>query len=941
MLAQPYQSLLNRLAADIPQSRLISDPLRTLAYGTDASFYRLTPKVIVKVEDENETLAVLKACSELKIPITFRASGTSLSGQALSDSVLVELGPEGWRNFNISDDRSEIALGAAVLGAEANGYLAPYGKKIGPDPASINSAKIGGIVSNNACGMASGITGNSMGTVLGMRIILADGTVLDTRDDDSRHTFLANRKDMIDGVTDLAQRLKEDPETVARIRRKYEIKNTTGYSVSALINFDDPIEMIQHLIIGSEGTLGFISEVTFRTLEVPAYKSTGLMLFPDIARACEAVLLLKDCEISAAELMDRASLRSVENKPGMPPYIKTLGDTVTALLVETAADDTATLQRQVDEINTKFADFPMVRDFVFSTDPEQAAALWSIRSGLFPSVCHARQKGTTVIIEDIAVPIGQLRDCLLDLQAMFEQYAYKDTIIWGHVFDGNVHFVLTPDLSDPAEIDKYKAFMAELADMVVDKYDGSLKAEHGTGRNMAPFVRREWGDLIYDVMRGVKTLFDPASMLNPGVIVNDDPDAHAKNIKAMPQAHELVDTCTECGFCERSCMSHELTLSARQRIVIYREMARLAASGEDLVRLSELKKAYMYYGDQTCATDGLCALTCPVEIDTGKLIKALRQDQLSPAARQLGAQMAKRMDTVTALTRFGLNLLNWMHSLLGTRRLTALATWLRSLSGDRLPLWTPAMPRGGAASAWHAYGSDQADKVVYFPACINRGMGPAGGSRERSLNKVTESLLKKAGYRIIYPAATDKLCCGMPFASKGLSETATTKAAELGEALLNVSDNGRIPILCDMSPCLYHMKKTLDSRLQLFEPIEFTLKFLADRFEFEKVPETIAIHTVCSAKKMGLEADFLRLAEMCAEKVVTPDVICCGFAGDRGFTVPELNAFGLRRLKKQLPSEVSSGYSTSRTCEIGLTTHSGIDYRSILYLVDQCTRPQS
>jgi D-lactate dehydrogenase len=938
MLAEPYQSLLNRLAADIPQSRLISDPLRTLAYGTDASFYRLTPKVIIKIEDESETLAVLKACRELKIPITFRASGTSLSGQALSDSVLVVLGPEGWRDYHISDDHSEITLGAAVLGAEANGYLVPYGKKIGPDPASINSAKIGGIVSNNACGMASGITGNSMGTVLGMRIILADGTVLDTRDEDSRSTFIADRKDMIGGVTALARRLKEDPETVARIRRKYEIKNTTGYSVSALINFDDPIEMIQHLIIGSEGTLGFISEVTFRTLEVPAYKSTGLMLFPDIARACEAVLVLKDCQVSAAELMDRASLRSVEDKPGMPPYIKSLGDTATALLVETAADDTVTLQRQVDQINTKFADFPMVRDFVFSTDPEQSAALWSIRSGLFPSVCHARQKGTTVIIEDIAVPIDQLRDCLLELQVMFEQYVYKDTIIWGHVFDGNVHFVLTPDLSDPTEIDKYKAFMAELADMVVDKYDGSLKAEHGTGRNMAPFVRREWGDLIYDVMRGVKTLFDPEAMLNPGVIVNDDPDAHAKNIKPMPQAHELVDTCTECGFCERSCMSHELTLSARQRIVIYREMTRLGASGEDLRRLSELKKEYEYYGDQTCATDGLCALTCPVEIDTGKLIKALRHDQLSPAARQAGAQVAKRMDTVTAFTRFGLNLLGGVHSLVGTRRLTALTTWLRSFSGDRLPLWTPAMPRGGAASAWHAYGSEQADQVVYFPACINRSMGPAGGSRERSLSKVTESLLKKAGYSIIYPAATDKLCCGMPFASKGFSETAAAKAAELGDALLKVSDNGRIPILCDMSPCLYHMKETLDSRLQLFEPIEFTLKFLADRIEFEKVSETIAIHTVCSAKKMGLETDFRRLAEMCAEKVVTPDVICCGFAGDRGFTVPELNAFGLRRLKKQLPPEVSSGYSTSRTCEIGLTTHSGIDYRSILYLVDQCTR---
>ena len=941
MLAGPYQSLVDRLSVDIPPSRLITDSLRTLAYGTDASFYRLTPNVIVKVEDETETLAVLTACRELKIPVTFRASGTSLSGQSLSDSVLMVLGPEGWRDYHLNEDQSEITLGAAVLGAEANGYLAPYGKKIGPDPASINSAKIGGIVSNNACGMASGITGNSMGTVLGMRIILADGTVLDTRDEASRNAFLAGRKDIVDGVTAMARRLKQDPDTVDRIRRKYQIKNTTGYSVSALINFDDPIDIIQHLMIGSEGTLGFISEVTFRTLEVPACKATGLMLFPDIARACEAVVLLKDCRVSAAELMDRVSLRSVENKPGMPPYIKSLGDTVTALLVETAADDTATLQQQVDEINARFADFPMVRDFEFSTDPEQAAALWSIRSGLFPSVCHARQTGTTVIIEDIAVPIERLRDCLLELQDMFARYAYEDTIIWGHVFDGNVHFVLTPDLSDPGEIDKYKAFMQELADMVVDKYDGSLKAEHGTGRNMAPFVKREWGDFIYGVMRDTKTLFDPDHMLNPGVIINDDPEAHAKNIKPMPRAHELVDTCTECGFCERSCMSHELTLSARQRIVIYREMKRLAVSGEDPSRLVELQKEYLYYGNQTCATDGLCALTCPVEIDTGKLIKVLRQHELSPVARQIGIQVARRMGTVTALTRFGLGVLDKAHRLLGTPWMAAVANGLRNLTGKRLPQWTPAMPTAADRVTPPTNQRPGADRVVYFPSCINRSMGSTGGEGLDALPRTTASLLEKAGYAISYPGRMDQLCCGMPFASKGLREAADAKAAELGDALLSVSDNGRVPILCDMSPCLYHMKETLDDRLQLFEPIQFTLTYLAPRLAFDKIAGPIAIHTVCSAKKLGLEADFLRLAEMCAEKVVTPEVICCGFAGDRGFTVPELNAFGLRRLKKQLPPDVSNGYSTSRTCEIGLTTHSGIDYRSILYLVDQVTRPRS
>lgn len=941
MLARPYQSLLDRLGPHISQSRLISDPLRTLAYGTDASFYRLIPQVIVKVENETEALAVLKNCRELEIAITFRASGTSLSGQALSDSVLMALGPEGWRDYHINEDYTEITLGAAILGAEANGYLAPHGKKIGPDPASLNSAKIGGIVANNACGMASGITGNSMGTVLGMRIIFADGSVLDTRNQDSRQAFLTRRRDLVDGVADLARRLREDPATVSRIRRKYEIKNTTGYSVSALINFDDPIEMIQHLMIGSEGTLGFISAVTFRTLDVPVHRSTGLMLFPDIARACEAVVVLKDCQVSAAELMDRASLRSVEDKPGMPPYIKSLGDTVTALLVETAADDTEILQRQVDEIATTFAGFPMAREFEFSTDPDQAAALWSIRSGLFPSVCHARQKGTTVIIEDIAVPIDQLRDCLLELQEMFAQYAYKDTIIWGHVFDGNVHFVLTPDLSDPDEIVKYKAFMQDLAEMVVDKYDGSLKAEHGTGRNMAPFVRREWGDLIYDVMRGIKALFDPEHMLNPGVIINDDAESHAKHIKPMPRAHDLVDTCTECGFCERSCMSHDLTLSARQRIVIYREISRLEASGENPARLAELKKAYVYYGDQTCATDGLCALTCPVEIDTGKLIKALRHDRLSPTSRQIGARMAGRMGTVTAFTRFGLGVLDRVHRLVGTRQMAAVAAGLRRLSGNRLPQWTAAMPTAAARVKPSTFVRHTRDRVVYFPACINRSMGPAGGLGLDSLPLTTATLLEKAGYDIIYPERMDDLCCGMPFASKGLSESAAAKAGELGDALLSVSDNGRIPILCDMSPCLYHMQETLDARLQLYEPIRFALAYLAPRLVFNKISEPIAIHTVCSAKKMGLEADFRRLAEMCADKVVTPDVICCGFAGDRGFTVPELNAFGLRRLKRQLPPEVNTGFSTSRTCEIGLTTHSGIDYRSILYLVDQCTRPRT
>ncbi|MFZ0610724.1 MAG: FAD-binding and (Fe-S)-binding domain-containing protein, partial [Desulfobacterales bacterium] len=666
MLTEPYASLYQRLSAVIPAERLIVDPLRTLAYGTDASFYRLIPKIIVKVETEAEVKAALAACRALKTPVTFRAAGTSLSGQTVSDSVLMALGPAGWRDVSIRPDGGEITLGVGILGAEANRCLAPYGKKIGPDPASVNSAKIGGIVSNNACGMASGVAGNSMGTITGMRIIFADGTVLDTRDENSRKAFVKSRADIIDRVAAIARGLRNDPQAAARIRRKYQIKNTTGYSINALIDYEDPIDMIQHLMIGAEGTLGFLAEVSFRTLDEPAHKATALMLFPDIARACEAVWLLKECRVSAAELMDRAALRSVEDKPGMPAYIKTLAGQVTALLVETAAGDPASLQRQVETITSKFEGFGLAREVEFSTDAERAAALWNIRKGLFPSACIGRRKGTTVIIEDIAVPIEHLRECLLELQELFDRYGYRDTIIWGHVFDGNVHFVLTLDFSDAGEISKYKAFMDDIAGMVVDKYDGSLKAEHGTGRNMAPFVKKEWGDRIYAAMRDIKSLFDPENLLNPGVIINDDPHAHIKHVKPMPAANDLIDACTECGFCERSCMSHDFTLSARQRIVVVREMARLAAAGEDAGRLAQLTKQYAYYGNQTCAADGLCALTCPVEIDTGNLIKRLRADRLTPAARSLGRSLAGRMDLVTAAGRIGLAALDTAHGRLGT-----------------------------------------------------------------------------------------------------------------------------------------------------------------------------------------------------------------------------------------------------------------------------------
>jgi D-lactate dehydrogenase len=476
--------------------------------------------------------------------------------------------------------------------------------------------------------------------------------------------------------------------------------------------------------------------------------------------------------------------------------------------------------------------------------------------------------------------------------------------------------------------------------MVVEKYDGSLKAEHGTGRNMAPFVELEWGRDAYVLMERIKTLFDPGRLLNPGVILNANPQAHLENLKPLTATSPIVDKCIECGFCEPVCPSRNLTLTPRQRITVQREISRLSGAGDNSPRLGSIVSAYSYDGDATCATDGLCQTACPVEINTGELTKELRRLKVANTPREtLAKVVARNYGLVTAGVRLGLQSVNVLHSLLGTKNLSWLAKGARKLSGNRLPLWTPYMPKGAGRRKNPGALNGKAKKVVYFPSCISRTMGPAKGDSDQQLLSIaTEKLLVRGGYDVLYPPQMEKLCCGVPFNSKGAFRQADEKAAELEKVLLQVSENGAYPIICDTSPCLYRMRQTMDRRLQMYEPVEFIHDFLLDALKITKSSEKIAVHTTCSSEKMGLGAKLVNVAKACASEVVVPEKVgCCGFAGDRGFTYPELNAVALEELNHQVCS-CSAGYSNSRTCEIGLSLHGGINYGSIVYLVERCSR---
>ncbi|QUJ66211.1 FAD-binding oxidoreductase [Photobacterium sp. GJ3] len=931
-----HQQLLSRLEPVLDATQIITDEARRLAYGTDASFYRMVPQIVLRLDNLSQVQQVIALCAELHVPYTYRAAGTSLSGQAVSDSVLITLSDQ-WRGHRIEANGLKITLQPGVIGADANRYLAPFGRKIGPDPASINTCKIGGIAANNASGMCCGTAQNSFRTVNGMTLLLTDGTVLDTRDEASTAAFHQSHSHLLAEIEALRDDVQANPALKEKIQHKYRLKNTTGYALNALTDFQDPIDIIEHLMIGSEGTLGFIADITYNTVEEHPHKASALLVFDSIEEASEATAVLARTPVSAVEMMDGRAMRSVADKPGMPEFIARLDLEAAALLVESRAGSEEALLSQCETIMHSMAAFTIIESVPFTSEPTTVNTLWAIRKGMFPAVGAVRETGTTVIIEDVAFPVADLAKGVRDLQALFEQFRYDEAIIFGHALEGNLHFVFTQGFDTQTEIDRYGAFMDAVAELVAVKYQGSLKAEHGTGRNMAPYVELEWGKDAYQLMQRIKRVFDPQGLLNPGVIINDNPKAHITHLKPMPAADPRVDRCIECGFCEPVCPSRTLSLSPRQRIVLYRELQHRRRQGQT-AEAKALEEVFNYQGIDTCAATGLCAERCPVGINTGDLIKQLRTEKyqrFTPIARWTANHFA----TTTRLVKTGLGSAHSAKSLLGEARLTRISDRLHRLSQGRTPQWLPELPmmnrhQLSQASSTQSHGER---KIVYMPSCASRTMGQQSDNPDtRSLTEVTLSLIEKAGFDVIIPETVNDLCCGMPYDSKGMQAPARQKISQLEDSLWEASQHGRYPVLIDTSPCAKRSLEHFTKLMHIVEPVGLVLHYLMPHLTLKRKQETIMLHITCSSRRMGLEHEMIELANACASRVVVPEHIqCCGWAGDKGFTTPELNAASLSPLKAQIPDECTRGFSNSRTCEIGLSHHSGIPYESILYLVDE------
>jgi D-lactate dehydrogenase len=947
------QPLRGELEALLGADRVLARPSDLVRYASDASPYRLFPQAVVMAHDAEDVARVLAYGRRTGIPVTFRAGGTSLNGQGQSEGILVDVR----RHFGgvaVEDDGARARVKPGTVLGHANRVLAPHGRKLGPDPASTDIACVGGVIANNSGGMRCGVTKDSYSTVRSMTLVLASGTTIDTAEAAAAERFAAEEPELAAGLAAIRDEIRTDAELSERIRRKFAIKNTTGYRLCAFLDADEPLEIFRRLVVGSEGTLAFVAEAVFETVSQPSHTTTAWIHFPGIDEAIAPVRDLVESGATAVELMVAPALITAAwNMVGAPQEWRELPPESAVLLVEYGAESDEALDTYIAKASEILARHETIRPIAFTREAEEIELAWRVREGLHGLIGRLRLPGTALIVEDVCVPPERVAEGARDLQALLGEHGFLPGVA-GHASAGNLHFMLTPDFAKQEDTERYEAFMAKLVELIVGKYDGSLKAEHGTGINMAPYVEREWGERATELMWRVKQLADPDGVLNPGVVLNRDPDVHLRNLKTTPPIEESATTCVECGFCEPVCPSRNLTTTPRQRIVLRREMARQPA-GSPVQRA--LLDEYEYDSLDTCAADGSCQLACPVGIDTGKLVKELRQERHTPRAERVALAAAKRWRAVEAASRVALRLGGPL--VRGTKRgrgLPGHAGW--GGGGDPLPTkagsvgrGSPAPPRTGAAA-------------IYVPSCTNRIFGPGadgtksqlGGdiSSRRPRFSVVEAVVEvsgRAGLPVWVPDDVSGSCCGLPFGSKGFADAHAHKANEMVERLWEWSDGGALPIVIDAASCTQALSEPGDgvlseenaerlAKLEILDSVVWAHDHLLPKLEVRDKVASAAVHPTCATRHMGLAPRLRSLAAALAEDVyVPPSSACCGFAGDRGISHPELTESATRPQAEELAGHHFDAHlSSNRTCEIGLTRATGKPYESVLILLERLTR---
>jgi len=923
--------LRDKLVALLGSERVLARAIDLVRYASDASAYRLIPQAVVMAHDAADVAKVFAFARREGIPVTLRAGGTSLNGQGQTNGILVDVRRH-FSRVEVLDGGARVRCRPGIVLGRVNRVLAKHQRRIGPDPASTDIATVGGVIANNSGGMRCGVKHDAYQTLRSMTFVLPSGTTIDTAAPDAAERFAREEPELAAGLAAIRDELRADTELASRVRRKFEIKNTMGYRLCAFLDADEPVEIFRRLLVGSEGTLAFIAEAELDTVPHGRHTSTALLFFDGVDNAIDPVPRLVEAGATAVEMMVNPTLIAAAwNLPGVPAEWKELSPDGAVLLVELRTTDEGELDGMESAALAALDGLPLEQPARFTRDRHETEIFWMVREGMMGIIGAMRPQGSALLIEDVCVPPARIGEATHDIRALLGEHGFLPGAA-GHASAGNLHFLLTPALADPADRDRYEAFMAGLVTLVVDKYDGSLKAEHGTGRNMAPYVEHEWGAKATEMMWRIKRLADPDGVLNPDSVLSRDPGIHLRHLKSTPPIEDVANAnaCIECGFCEPVCPSRHLTTTPRQRIVVRREMAR---QPEDSPVRAALAEQFVYDGDETCATDGSCRLVCPVAIDTGALIKSLRMQEHAPRKERSMARAARRWATVEKAARGGLR----TGSVLGSAPMRALTGGARKLLGEEVvPAWSPALP-GPAPSALPRTSRDGA-VAVYLPSCLNRMMGPPAGGHW--LPEALVAVSARAGMPVWIPDDVAGHCCSMPWSSKGFTDGQAFMGAKLAASLKRWTNNGALPVVIDAASCTHGALEVEGLEgVEIVDGVAWAKRLLPALTVSSKIASA-TVHPTCSTRHLGLAEDLAVVAGALADHVHVPVVAtCCGMAGDRGLLHPELTEAATRDEATEVTQrDFDAHVSANRTCEIALESATGRPYEHVITLLERATR---